>query len=104
MKRLGILVVMLIVLLAGCGKSETVSSTVSLTSSDYVNKFIDAGLSIGEVIDYTAETDPNELLGRPNQYTSKTNFADASLNQDESDDPVGAIILAVIRLVTEGRG
>lgn len=91
MKKLGILVLISVILLAGCGKSTT-STTASLTSSDYINKLKDAGLTIGEVIDYTAETDPNELLGRPNQYTSKSNFADTNLEQSENDDPAGGSV------------
>ena len=31
---------------------------------------------IYEIITYTEKTDPNNLLGRPNQYTSKANFSD----------------------------
>ncbi len=38
------------------------------------------GLPIGESETYTAETDPNELLGRPGSYTSKVNFNDTSLD------------------------
>ena len=42
-----------------------------------------AGLTIGKVIVYTEETDPNDLLGRPGQYTSKAAFTDTRV--DESD-------------------
>jgi hypothetical protein len=41
-----------------------------------------SGLPIGESIAYTAENDPNELLGRPNQYSSKVMFEDTRLNPD----------------------
>ena len=39
------------------------------------------GLPIGESIAFTAETDPNNLLGRPNQYISKVNFLDTRLER-----------------------
>jgi hypothetical protein len=41
------------------------------------------GLPIGEHVEYTAETDPNELLGRPGQYVSKVNFNDKRLTPDD---------------------
>lgn len=37
------------------------------------------GLPIGVTVTYTAETDQNKLLGRPNQYTSKVNFKDTRI-------------------------
>lgn len=38
------------------------------------------GLSITGVIAYTADTDPNKLLGRPGQYTSKAAFVDTRVD------------------------
>ena len=43
------------------------------------------GLPIGDSVDYTVETDPNEKMGRPGGYTSKVNFRDFRL-VPESDD------------------
>lgn len=37
---------------------------------------------MGKVETYNAENDPNELLGRPGQYTSKATFKDAKLKSD----------------------
>jgi hypothetical protein len=37
------------------------------------------GIPIGEFENYTPETDPNELMGRPGGYTSKVNFRDTRL-------------------------
>lgn len=37
---------------------------------------------IGRIVHYTSETDLNELLGRPNQYTSKSTFEDTRLEQE----------------------
>lgn len=56
-----------------------------------VNALIDAGIPVDNITVYTAENDPNELLGRPNQYTSKVNFADTRLDQS-GDDPVGGSV------------
>ena len=43
---------------------------------------------------YTEETDSNNLLGRPNQYTSKVNFADNRISQEyvEENDAKGGTI------------
>lgn len=40
------------------------------------------GLPVGEYVVYTPETDPNQLLGRPGQYTGKANFRDATLQPE----------------------
>jgi hypothetical protein len=53
-----------------------------------VNMIVDAlktaGLPIGEVTIYTAESDPNHLLGRPNQYTAKASWHDTRLPQPQN--------------------
>jgi len=48
----------------------------SLTGEGIVELFKAAGLPIGAVVIYTAETDPNKLLGRPNQYIAKAAWHD----------------------------
>ncbi|WP_310604814.1 Ig-like domain-containing protein [Anaerosporobacter sp.] len=67
---------------------------ISLTAEEIVNKFIDAGLNVGTVIVYDETTDPNNKLGRPNQYTSKVNFADSQVTQYdyEGATPVGGTV------------
>ncbi len=42
-----------------------------------------ANLPIAETVIYTAETDPNKLLGRPNQYVAKANWHDSRLPTPE---------------------
>jgi len=37
------------------------------------------GLPVGAITNYTASTDPNHLLGRPNGYKSKTAFVDTTI-------------------------
>lgn len=41
------------------------------------------GLPVTGVIAYTADTDPNKLLGRPGQYTSKAAFVDTRVDTSE---------------------
>jgi hypothetical protein len=54
--------------------NELIADTVLL-------KFKDAGLPVLDEIKYTEETDPNNLLGRPNQYIGKINFSDARIKE-----------------------
>ena len=47
-----------------------------------------AGLPITETVSFTAETDPNHLLGRPNGYVSKVSFRDARVPIGVTDRPI----------------
>ena len=40
------------------------------------------GLPIGETVTYTAESDPNKLLGRPGGYASKVAWRDSRVTPD----------------------
>lgn len=70
---------------------ELEADTGPLTSDEIVAAFKDAGLPIGKVEVYDAANDPNELLGRPGQYTAKFNFADTRLEQFGEDVTGGSI-------------
>ncbi len=84
--------IMFAVLLCGCqsetstGPEPTTESKLTLeTAEDIVNALKDAGLTITNMDVYTAENDPNSLLGRPNQYTSKVNFIDSRIEEEVSE-------------------
>ena len=51
-----------------------------------VAKLKAAGLPIGNVIVYTAATDPNHLLGRPNGCLSKASFTDTRVDASQALD------------------
>lgn len=83
--------------LNGCGptssstnnnaNSPSSSASKSQKPSDanaIVNALKAAGMPIGNVNVYTETNDPNKLLGRPGQYTSKVNFIDTTVNEDSS--------------------
>lgn len=72
------------------GEAEQ-SAAERLTSQQVADAFKAAGLPVGTVEIYDASTDPNELLGRPGQYTAKFNFADTRLEQFE-DGPTGGSV------------
>lgn len=86
----------MILALSGCGNqdssltsSKVVTSSAMPTSSpiptkpkeitlmEIVEKFKTAGIPVGKINEYTADNDPNKLLGRPNQYIAKINWVDA---------------------------
>lgn len=83
-RRAWLLVTLLLscLLLVACG--DTPSTTKSDT--DIIASLKTAGLPIGEVATYTAETDPNELLGRPNGYTHKSNWLDTRIERETKDE------------------
>lgn len=52
------------------------------TSLEIVTAFADNLDYVGNVVDYTEETDPNELLGRQGGYNSKTDFHDNRISNN----------------------
>ncbi|MDO9492850.1 hypothetical protein [Acetobacterium sp.] len=83
--------VLVVIMLAGCssgggGSAATETSPkvdiAKMSAEEIVQTFQDAGFPIENIQVLTAETDKGELLGRPNQYTSKVIFEDA-----RSDSP-----------------
>lgn len=98
--------------LAGCNSSDagsTVSSkaeTTAETSAETVaevptetptaksiyDTLKSSVTSVGNYVEYTEDTDTNGLLGRPNQYTQKINFADTAIEQSDESDPQGGSI------------
>lgn len=90
--------------LVACGndsKSSTKTDTVKkenniditkLDAESIINLYKDAGFPLENIIVYNEENDVNELLGRPNQYTSKINFADTRYEQSDPANPVGGSI------------
>ena len=73
---------------------ENTKSTTNYTAEEIINKMKEKSSNIGKVVVYTEETDSNKLLGRPNQYTSKIQFADNRVDQShvEENDAIGGTI------------
>lgn len=67
----------------GGGSQSPIPSFGGSQSADEVLQGLkDNDMPIGESVAYTAKNDPNDLLGRPNQYTSKVTFEDTRLKPD----------------------
>ncbi|MGN1358656.1 MAG: hypothetical protein ACI4WU_04745 [Bacilli bacterium] len=75
------LIILSLLLLVGCGKSSE-----KLDAEGYANKLKDGGLNISNIIVYDEKTDENKLLGKPNQYTSKVNFDEGSIEVFENNE------------------
>jgi hypothetical protein len=53
-----------------------------VNASDVVNALKNDGLPIGDQLDYTAENDPDKLLGQPGLYISKVHFIDTTQQEN----------------------
>ncbi len=95
MKKLLLTIIasLLIFTLAGCGGDTTDDASTdegakidltTMTAGEIMTQFQDAGFPIGEMVVYTEETDTNNLLGRPDQYTGKASFEDSRIEQPEA--------------------
>lgn len=63
-------------------------STNTLTAEQVILILKENNINVGRYVVYNEETDLNNLLGRPNQYTSKATFEDTRLEQSNKDlDP-----------------
>ena len=65
---------------------------VPITAQGVLDAFTAAGLPLQDVHVYTAENDPNSLLGRPGQYIGKASWNDG---RHPADDPDGANTIEV---------
>jgi len=93
-----LLLLLTVAVAAGCSSAPTATSEPTkkpkiATVEDIVNAFENSGIPIAWVEVYTAETDPNELLGRPGQYIAKANWADDRLEQSGGDPRGGTVEL-----------
>ena len=59
-----------------------------VSAENVLEHFISSDIGVDQSITYTAQSDPNERLGRPGQYVGKINFTVSGIKIDdpESDD------------------
>ena len=58
-----------------------------LTAEQIVEALKSSGMPITNAVVFDEKTDPNGLLGRPNQYTSKVNFSDPAHKDSDITSP-----------------
>lgn len=71
--------------------AQAPSASASVLTAELGRAFHNAGnpqgLAVTQVTVYTPTTDPNHLMGRQGEYTSKTAWVDPVANQVQSGDP-----------------
>lgn len=72
-------------LLSACSSSSQ-SETSGASTAAVIDQFRSAGLPVTGTFDFTADNDPNDLLGRPNGYVAKVAWTDA---RTSSETPAG---------------
>lgn len=78
MKKILLLMLVCIVSFSvvACGDSASKIKLKEMDAKKVIETLKDGGFPVEEITAYTEETDPNSLLGRDNQYTSKANAND----------------------------
>lgn len=81
------------VTLAGCGGGTpsattpaTAAASPAQTPASVITKFQAAHLPVVPTITYTAESDPNHLLGRPGKYSAKESWTDTRVDPSRVQD------------------
>lgn len=73
-------------------EQPTSENIVHINAKDVYDYLCKNTENIGTFIEFDEKTDENELLGRPNQYTSKVDFAITTLEQKDETDLKGGSI------------
>lgn len=81
-----VLAILFVFCCAGCS-GLAVSEKESYTASQVAATFLKAGLPLSNITVYTEETDTNQKLGRPGEYTSKVSWGDTRYPESMIEDP-----------------
>src|SRR4051812_12404308 len=93
--------ILLLGLLAACdsggaGNSPATALASAPTTESVLAAFKAANIPIGATVVYSESTDPNKLLGRPNQYVAKVAWYDTRLpappDLTDLHDTVGGVL------------
>ncbi len=82
MKRL-IVIAMAVAAVVAFGSSA--AATAAPTAKQVIQELAVHGLPAHLTVVYTAATDPNHLLGRPNGYLSKASFSDRRVSSSDTE-------------------
>jgi hypothetical protein len=73
-------------------QTSTSITSDKLKANNVLDALKKANLPIDRITVYTAETDLNKLLGRPNQYIEKISWIDKRIKENSTDNLVGGTI------------
>lgn len=84
-----LLFLLMVLMLSGC----SVEKKVELPNAEsLLTELKGKNTNLDKIQAFTAETDPNEKLGRPGNYISKADFSDMRLDQEGSEYLVGGTL------------
>lgn len=89
--RKTVVILLAVLALAGCGGKTPVAQTGPEPAQHTAGELANA-MSLGTVMVWTADTDPNKLLGRTGGYTSAATIADERITCTEPATDCGATI------------
>ncbi|WP_298530254.1 hypothetical protein [uncultured Ruminococcus sp.] len=94
MKKYILFVMMILSLLTAvsCSGKKSNDKTVDISASKIMEEFVAKAPNCGGFKEYDKNNDPNNLLGRPNQYNQKIKFEVKTIEQSEDDEPKGGSI------------
>lgn len=97
---------LVLALLSACGSMRTGqgSRQQSLTAQQVVEQLAQRVPTVKPGVVYTAETDPNHLLGRPGQYLSKAMFVDTRIKPGAIDSPDSVAVGGSVEVFADGQG
>lgn len=87
-----LLLTVLLLTAVACGKKESNDESTDAIASKIMDEFVAEAPNCGKYEEYDKNNDPNNLLGRPNQYNQKINFEVKTVMQTENRPPKGGSI------------
>lgn len=72
---------------AGVSSAPAGGQVAQMDAEQVADALRQAGVPLTVTLVYTADNDPNNLLGRPGGYTSKVAFTDSRIDPAEVNDP-----------------
>jgi hypothetical protein len=71
---------------------ETPEAKAALTTLDVYQMFVEAGLPVGDYVEHTEETDPDNMMNKPGYYIAKLQFAITTIDQTGLELPRGGYV------------
>jgi hypothetical protein len=71
---------------------EPAASASAMTAREVCDLFLIRGLPISRYVDYTEENEPNSLMNKPGQYTSKSDFGINGYDDFGGDEIIGGTV------------
>ena len=87
-----VMVIFSLLTAVSCSDKKSKAESFDISASKIMDEFVTKAPNCGVFKEYDKNNDPNNLLGRPNQYNQKINFEVKTIEQSEEDEPKGGSI------------